>query len=121
MMPIHEVISRLEDEFDADEDAQGITFRRAHARPDNDPPEDLLRDLRLLTTDEARTLWQSPTYRALLMASQGASIVTFFHSQEAYSAALEAARRGELPAAWSREPADEIGGPELPHQRGWAR
>lgn len=118
MMLIHQMLDAMEDESDAELDEEGVTFRRERARSDNRPPEDLLATLQVLRVQDNLTIWASPTYRALLMATQGASVTTFFHDQDVYRRAEAAARQGQLPAAWTREPADEIGGPQA-RARGW--
>lgn len=62
------------------------------------PPPVILEDLRYASKSETVTIWQSPRYRAILMASQGAGELVLYQSQAQYDLAIQAARQGIYPS-----------------------
>lgn len=72
--------------------------RRTHVRVGpGGVPDVLIQDLRHLTETEWVTVWQSPRYRAILLATQGAGEVVFYSRQQEFQDAVREAQRGRLP------------------------
>ncbi len=75
------------------DDSGGEHYRLAAA-----PPQPILEDLRYASKNEIITVWQSPKYRAILMASQGAGDLVLYQNQAQYDLAVQAARQGIYPS-----------------------
>ena len=60
-------------------------------------PEMLLQDLRYAGKTEITTAWQSPRFRALLMANEGYGILALFTNRIRYEEAVRQAERGRFP------------------------
>lgn len=75
-------------------------------------PDGLLRDLRHLTATEWLTVWQSPRYRAVLLAAQGAGEIVFYSRQREFADAVREAPWGRLPPL-----AESRSRPALDHDR----
>lgn len=69
----------------------------AHYRLTYSPPQPVLADLRFAGKTERTTIWHSPRYRAILLASQGAGELVMYQTQATYDLALQAARQGICP------------------------
>ncbi len=69
-----------------------------HYRLTYAPPRAVLEDLRFASKTELVTVWHSPRYRAILMASQGAGELVMYQTQPQYDLALQAARQGIYPS-----------------------
>ncbi len=68
-----------------------------HYRLTYAPPKAVLEDLRFASRTELVTIWHSPRYRAILLASQGAGELVMYQTQATYDLALQAARQGIYP------------------------
>ncbi len=68
-----------------------------HYRLLTSAPQPILEDLRFASKSELVTVWQSPQFRAILMASQGAGELVLYQSQAQYDLAVQAARQGIYP------------------------
>ena len=68
-----------------------------HYRLVDEAPRPLLRDLRYAGRTDYATAWQSPRYRALLLASEGAGRIVAFTDQSHYREAVALARQGIMP------------------------
>ena len=68
-----------------------------HYRLTYSPPRPVLEDLRFASKTEIVTVWHSPRYRAILLASQGAGELVMYQQQANYDMALQAARQGIYP------------------------
>jgi len=68
-----------------------------HYRLLTSAPQPILEDLRYASKTELVTVWQSPKFRAILMASQGAGELVLYQSQAQYDLAIQAARQGIYP------------------------
>ena len=68
-----------------------------HYRLTYAPPKAVLEDLRFASKTELVTIWHSPRYRAILLASQGAGELVMYQTQATYDLALQAARQGIYP------------------------
>ncbi len=75
------------------DDSGGEHYRLASA-----PPEPILADLRYANQNEIVTVWQSPRYRAILLASQGAGELVLYQNQAQYDLAVQAVRQGVYPS-----------------------
>ncbi len=60
-------------------------------------PRDLLRDLRYAGRTDFVTAWQSPRYRAILLAAEGGGRIVAFADQAHFREAVQLARQGILP------------------------
>ena len=69
-----------------------------HYRLTYAPPRAVLEDLRFASKTELVTVWHSPRYRAILMASQGAGELVMYQTQAQYDLALQATRQGIYPS-----------------------
>lgn len=69
-----------------------------HYRLTYAPPRAVLEDLRFASKTEYVTIWHSPRYRAILMASQGAGELVMYQTQAQYDLALQATRQGIYPS-----------------------
>ena len=74
------------------DDGGGEHYRLTYA-----PPQPILEDLRFASKTELVTVWHSPRYRAILLASQGAGELVLYQTQAQYDLALQAARQGVYP------------------------
>lgn len=89
----HEIMQALEGEADRiGIDPQGGQHWRTRM-----PPEPILQDLRFAHREQFLTVWNSPRYRAILMATQGHGELVLYNTQAQYENALQAARQGNLP------------------------
>lgn len=68
-----------------------------HFRLTRQAPESLLRDLRYAGRTEYVTAWQSPRYRAILLASEHAGRLVAFADEARYREAVHLARQGIMP------------------------
>lgn len=60
-------------------------------------PQQILDDLRFAGRGDGATLWESPTYQAVVAASPGEARLALFDEANAYEAARQNARRGTPP------------------------
>ena len=71
--------------------------RSRHFRLRGEPPQPLLHDLRFAGRSEFVSAWQSPRYRALLLASEEAGRIVAFADDAQFRQSVRLARQGILP------------------------